>query len=123
MKLPILKILFVKIICLLGIVFCLPSILSDQLVEKMPRWLKDQQYNLGIDLQGGSQIVLEINFNENIKESTRQLLIEVSALPAKTHSDNLWLKGMSSPSSSHCVVTRWRLSLSSAPRLSMTGIC
>jgi preprotein translocase subunit SecD len=77
MKLPILKILFVKIICLLGIVFCLPSILSDQLVEKMPRWLKDQQYNLGIDLQGGSQIVLEINFNENIKESTRQLLIEV----------------------------------------------
>merc|ERR1711862_329696 len=68
-----LKIIFIKIICITGIILCLPIILSEKSISHFPNIIKNQKYNLGIDLQGGSQITLEIDFKENVKESTKIL--------------------------------------------------
>lgn len=71
------------IISLFGIIFSLPNFLPKDIVEKLPERL--QPVKLGLDLQGGSQILLEVNFDavlndtlENLKDSVRQELRRLS---------------------------------------------
>ena len=55
-------------VVLLGILFALPNLFSQSLLAKLPDWLPKQQMTLGLDLQGGSHILLQIDANELIKE-------------------------------------------------------
>ena len=45
----------------LGIVFAIPNFFSEQQVATWPNWVPHQQLNLGLDLRGGSHILLEAN--------------------------------------------------------------
>ena len=73
----ILRIILINIVCITGIIICLPNILNKNIISYFPSFIKDQRYNLGIDLQGGSQIILEIDFKDSIKKSTRILLKKI----------------------------------------------
>ncbi len=53
-------------VCLLGLFYCLPNFLGSSMKTKLPTWW--QPVSLGLDLQGGSHIVLEVKFDEVIKE-------------------------------------------------------
>lgn len=52
-------------ICLLGIFFSVPNLMPNK--ENLPKWW--QPVNLGLDLQGGSNLLLEVKVDDVIKES------------------------------------------------------
>ena len=55
------KKILVAVICVFGIAFAIPNILGDETVRDVPSWLPNQKINLGLDLQGGSHLLLEVD--------------------------------------------------------------
>ena len=75
------KIALIILICAAGIVFTAPNFLSRNDAASLPSWLPKQQVNLGLDLRGGSHLLLEVDVGavvterlENLVESTRSEL-------------------------------------------------
>ena len=73
------RVMIIVAICLLGMFFAVPNIISNK--DALPSWW--QPVNLGLDLQGGSNLLLEVKLDEVIKErmtsiedSARQILRE-----------------------------------------------
>jgi preprotein translocase subunit SecD len=54
------RVLLVLIVTLLGIAFALPNVLPAQTRESLPPFLQ-KTINLGLDLRGGSQLLLEVD--------------------------------------------------------------
>jgi preprotein translocase subunit SecD len=46
---------------LFGLVFTLPNLLSQTTLDRFPSWIPHQKLNLGLDLQGGSYLLLEVD--------------------------------------------------------------
>ncbi|MCX8997245.1 protein translocase subunit SecD [Rhizobiaceae bacterium BDR2-2] len=55
------KVLTYAVIILVGVLVALPNILSDRTLEALPGWLPHQKVSLGLDLRGGSHLVLEVD--------------------------------------------------------------
>jgi preprotein translocase subunit SecD len=55
-------------VCALGILFALPNILSKDAIEALPGFMPKDQIVLGLDLQGGAHLLLEVDVNAVIKE-------------------------------------------------------
>ena len=70
------RIYLILAICLAGIFFAVPNLVGDK--TKLPKWW--QPVNLGLDLQGGSNLLLEVKIDDVIKE--RMALIEDSVRQA-----------------------------------------
>ncbi|MBN8648476.1 MAG: protein translocase subunit SecD [Caulobacterales bacterium] len=51
----------VIIVTLLGIIWAFPNVLSPQMREKIPKFLPHNAINLGLDLQGGSHLLFEVD--------------------------------------------------------------
>lgn len=73
------RIITILAICLIGIFFAIPNMVRNK--EALPSWW--QPVNLGLDLQGGSNLLLEVKIDDVIKErmssiedSARQVLRE-----------------------------------------------
>jgi preprotein translocase subunit SecD len=49
------------IIILAGIIAALPNVLTAKQLAALPSWFPKQQVTLGLDLQGGSHLVLEVD--------------------------------------------------------------
>ena len=62
---PLWKIFVVIILLSLGIIFAIPSLLYK---ENTGSWYLDNRLNLGLDLQGGSYLLLEVQTDVLIKE-------------------------------------------------------
>lgn len=67
------RIILILAVCFLGIFFAIPNVISNS--DALPKWW--QPVNLGLDLQGGSNLLLEVKVDDVIKE--RMSLIEDSA--------------------------------------------
>ncbi len=52
----------------MGFIYALPNALSDKTLESFPDWWPKNQVSLGLDLQGGSQILLQADLNEAIQD-------------------------------------------------------
>lgn len=63
-------------VLLLGIVAALPNLLTQQQADSLPDWLPSGQVVLGLDLQGGSHLLLEVGVDAVIKERLESLLDE-----------------------------------------------
>jgi len=72
-QLPLWKIFLTFFVCLFGIFFALPNFLSTSTLEKMPNWLPKDKVSLGLDLQGGSHILLEVDITTAIKDKYTDL--------------------------------------------------
>lgn len=48
-------------VCLLAILLAAPNLFTDKELDGFPSWLPKQTVHLGLDLQGGSQLLLEVN--------------------------------------------------------------
>jgi preprotein translocase subunit SecD len=75
------KIAVVVAVCLLGVAFAAPNLLDRSTTENLPGWLPNQQISLGLDLRGGSHLLLEVEAQtvinerlESIVDSIRQTL-------------------------------------------------
>jgi preprotein translocase subunit SecD len=62
------KIIAILAICLLGAAFALPNLLSRETAAQIPSWLPHRQINLGLDLRGGSHILLQVEADAVIRE-------------------------------------------------------
>ena len=71
------KVALVLGICLLGLVYSLPNLFPRAQMERMPDWLPHEQINLGLDLQGGSHLLLEVQLGAVIKERLESLVDDV----------------------------------------------
>jgi preprotein translocase subunit SecD len=79
LRFPTWKVAVVLAICLAGVAFSLPNLFPRAEMERMPDWLPHQQINLGLDLQGGSHLLLEVDLQAVIDERLESLLDDVRA--------------------------------------------
>ena len=62
------QIVLIAVVCGASILFALPNLFGRQALLSYPSWLPRQQINLGLDLQGGSHLLLEVQYEEIIRE-------------------------------------------------------
>ena len=55
-------------VVLLGVLFSLPNVLPQSVRDSMPNWLPSRPMTLGLDLQGGSHILLAVDRQDLIDE-------------------------------------------------------
>ncbi len=67
--------------CVLGVIFSLPNLIPAATLDKLPSWLPKHQVNLGLDLRGGSHLLLEVDYAkalhdllENVVDNARTAL-------------------------------------------------
>src|SRR5437868_2859001 len=69
----------VLFILFLGFVFALPNLLPPSTRAAMPAWMPSSTVNLGLDLQGGSYLLLEVDMPGVIKERLETLRGDIRA--------------------------------------------
>ncbi len=62
------KITLILVICVLGLAFAAPNFVPNRSAEALPDWLPHKQVSLGLDLQGGSHLLLSVEVGEVIRE-------------------------------------------------------
>lgn len=55
------RIILVAVVTIMGIAFAFPNFVPERLRESIPDFLPRQAINLGLDLRGGSQLLLEVD--------------------------------------------------------------
>lgn len=68
-KLSLQRILIIVAICLVGIFFAIPNVVPNK--NTLPKWW--QPINLGLDLQGGSSLLLQVKMDDVLKEKMSTL--------------------------------------------------
>ena len=68
------KIILILGICALGVIFAAPNFLSSKQAAQLPTWLPHKQVSLGLDLQGGSHLLLEVEVDSVLKERLEALV-------------------------------------------------
>ena len=68
-KLSLQRILIIIAICLVGVFFAIPNVLQDK--TNLPKWW--QPINLGLDLQGGSSLLLQVKMDDVMKDKMSTL--------------------------------------------------
>lgn len=61
------------VIIIIGTLVALPNILSPTMLARLPSWLPHTQVSLGLDLRGGSHLVLEVDRADLINERLQSL--------------------------------------------------
>ena len=72
------KITLISLICVIGVVFSIPNLFSEEKINNFKFFNK--QINLGLDLQGGSYILLEADMNNVFTERLESVEIEVKKI-------------------------------------------
>jgi protein-export membrane protein SecD len=62
------QVILVVAVLLLGAVFAAPNLLSRDTADGLPGWVPSEQINLGLDLQGGSYLLMEIDIDSVVRE-------------------------------------------------------
>ena len=71
------------LILIIGLLLAIPNIIPIKLRSQLPYWWSNKTINLGLDLQGGSQILLEVDTFSGIKDHLNTFLDEVRCLLKK----------------------------------------
>ncbi len=66
------KVAMVLLACLAGIIWAAPNLLPRETADRMPSWL--QPVSLGLDLQGGSYLLLEVDTRYVVREQLSSLV-------------------------------------------------
>ena len=77
--------------CLLFILLAIPNILSEKIRGNLPAFLPSRTVNLGLDLQGGSYLLLELQFDRYLHE---QLSGDVDSLRTEMIARKLAYQGL-----------------------------
>lgn len=62
------KLFLILLISIGGVFFALPNLLSREILKVLPSWFPHQQLVLGLDLQGGSHLLLEVETAKLMEE-------------------------------------------------------
>src|ERR1700753_371492 len=77
--------ILVALIVLAGILVALPNALPDRITSKIPSWLPHNSVSLGLDLQGGSYLLLEVDFAQVQKDKAQSTIGDIRAAFRKAH--------------------------------------
>ena len=72
------KVWSISLIILIGILFAIPSMLPPDLKARYPKWLPSATINLGLDLAGGSQLLLEADLADAAKQRLQSMEDQVT---------------------------------------------
>jgi preprotein translocase subunit SecD len=72
------KIWSISLVILIGILFAIPSMLPADLRARYPSWLPSATINLGLDLAGGSQLLLEADTADAAKQRLQAMEDQVT---------------------------------------------
>lgn len=61
------------LVILLGLLSAVPNILPERLQQKLPAWYTQNTFTLGLDLRGGSHLLLEVDTPALLLDNNRQL--------------------------------------------------
>jgi protein-export membrane protein SecD len=73
------------LILLAGILVALPNALPGSVVQRLPSWLPANTVSLGLDLQGGSYLLLEVDFAQVQKDRLESLMGDIRGSLRKAH--------------------------------------
>jgi SecD/SecF fusion protein len=65
--------LWYGLIILLGLISALPNILPSNVQQGLPDWYASNQFNLGLDLRGGSHLLLQVDMDELLLSENQQV--------------------------------------------------
>jgi len=71
------KIILVTLAVLFGVVFTLPNVLPQSTLDSLPGWAPTKKLNLGLDLAGGSSLLMEVDTKALKAERLTNLLEDV----------------------------------------------
>src|SRR5579863_3739347 len=71
--------ILVALVVLAGLLIALPNALPDRLTSRFPSWLPHNSVSLGLDLQGGSYLLLEVDFPQVQKDKTQAMVADIRA--------------------------------------------
>ena len=72
------KVWSISLVILIGILFAIPSMLPADLKARYPKWLPSATINLGLDLAGGSQLLLEADQADAAKQRLQAMEDQVA---------------------------------------------
>ncbi len=67
------KIVSILLVVFLGIAYAAPNLFSRDTLSNFPSWLPNDQMTLGLDLQGGSHILMQVDRESMVKERMEAL--------------------------------------------------
>ncbi|MFV0297725.1 MAG: protein translocase subunit SecD [Hyphomicrobiaceae bacterium] len=83
------KIISILATLLIGVALALPNMFSKETLESWPSWLPHKQMRLGLDLQGGAHLLLEMDSDQlrrdwlqSIRDDARKTLVSDAKIPA-----------------------------------------
>ena len=71
------QIAVVLAVVVLGLVYALPNVFSRSTLEGLPDWVPHKHINLGLDLQGGSYLLIEVQLEEAFEADLDNLVDQV----------------------------------------------
>jgi preprotein translocase subunit SecD len=89
------KVVLVLAVCAAGAAFAAPNLLSAPEAQSLPSWLPNKQINLGLDLRGGSHLLLEVETDAVIRERLDTLVesMRTELRKARIHYRGLGVEG------------------------------
>ncbi len=70
---PLWKTILVVGVCLLGMLFVSPNFFTEKQLESFPSWFPKNKLVLGLDLQGGAHLLLEVDFEAALYDQMHTL--------------------------------------------------
>lgn len=70
---PVWKTFLVVGACLLGLLFVSPNFFTNKQLEHFPEWFPKKKIVLGLDLQGGAHLLLEVDFETALKDQMENM--------------------------------------------------
>lgn len=70
---PLWKTILTVTVCVLGLLFVSPNFFTREQLSHFPSWFPKQQVVLGLDLQGGAHLLLEVDFEAVKKEQLHNI--------------------------------------------------
>lgn len=71
------KVLLIVAVCALGVLLSLPNVFSPSFLAGLPRFLPHKQVALGLDLRGGSYMLLKVDFGVEEREQLQSTIDRV----------------------------------------------
>src|SRR5918994_7055449 len=71
------KIALILGVCVVGLVLSLPNLFPREQMQRLPDWLPHEQVVLGLDLQGGSHLLLEVDVRAVVQERLTSVVDDI----------------------------------------------
>ncbi|MCH7796684.1 MAG: protein translocase subunit SecD, partial [Proteobacteria bacterium] len=68
------QVVLILAVLAIGAAFAAPNLLKRETAEGLPGWVPHLQVNLGLDLQGGSYLLLEVDLEFVVREQLENLV-------------------------------------------------